>query len=145
MDIGTIVIHVTSGRPVVSRCEEAPTGIRLLPAANAAALAAQATLALDNQGVSLNEEGLYLSSDELQAAAIFPPMELPADAITYGAARTILYPDMIPNTGWQRVRRDVESGKLRVWRVGIGQDRRQYVSRADIMRLVDKRTVPALV
>jgi len=98
MDIGTIVIHLTCGRPVVSRCEDAPTGLHLLPAANAAELAAQATLVLQALGVSRDQDGLYLCSDQLQAAAVFPPLHLPDDAMTYGAARQLLYPATPPPT-----------------------------------------------
>lgn len=68
---------------------------------------------------------------------------LPADAITYGQARELLYPDASVNTGWQRVRRDAKAGKLRVWRIGIGQDSRYYLSRAEVVKLAEERTVSA--
>jgi len=139
MDIGMIVIHLAVGTPVVSRCEQAPTGTRLIAATNAAALAQAAQKVLHGQGVALHEDGIYLCSDQLQALAEFPPLVLPADAISFGDARAILYPDASYNTGWQRVHRDVEAGRLHVYRVGIGQSTRQYVSRADVQKLADRR------
>lgn len=139
MDIGMIVIHLAGGGAVVCRCEKERAGMRLTPAANAAELAAQAALALADQGVTLDEAGLYLCPDDLQLAAQLPPLTLPADSITFGAARALLYPEASSNTGWQRVHRDVKAGRLRVWRVGIGQDTRQYVSRAEVLGLVERR------
>ena len=140
MDIGTIALHVADGTPRVVRCEAAPQGLRLVLALNTALLTEQAQQALAAQGIAGDEDGLYLCPDELQAAAQFPALALPADAITYGTARTILYPDVSTNTGWQRVRRDVEAGHLRVYRVGIGQEMRRYVSRAEVMQRAEAQT-----
>lgn len=145
MDIGMIVIHFTGGRPIVSRCEEAPGGMTLVPALNAADLEAQAMRVMQGHGAPLDQDGVYLCTDQLQAAARFGPLTLPADAITYGTARQLLYPDASPNTGWQKVNRDVKAKKLRVWRVGIGQDTKQYLSRAEVLRLLEERTTPATV
>jgi hypothetical protein len=144
MDFGMIVIHVAGRRPVVARCEAVPGGTALVPAANAAALEDQAAQVLAGHGASLEQDGVYLCTDQLQAAAAFGPFVLPADAITYGAAQQLLYPDASPNTGWQRVNRDVKAGKLRVWRVGIAQETRQYVSRAEVMKLFEERGTSAV-
>lgn len=143
MDFGMIVIHVTGGRPVVSRCEEVPGGVALVAATNAAELEGQAARVIEGHGATLSQDGVYLCTDQLQAAAAFGPFVLPADAITYGTARQLLYPQASPNTGWQRVNRDVKAGKLRVWRVGIAQEIRQYVSRAEVMRLLAERGASA--
>lgn len=143
MDIGMIIIHVTGGKPVVSRCEEAPGGMALAPALNAADLEAQAMRVMQGHGATLDQDGVYLCTDQLQAAAQFGPLTLPADAITYAEARQLLYPDVSPNTGWQRVNRDAKAKKLRVWRVGFGQHTRQYLSRAEVVRLLEERRVPA--
>ncbi len=143
MDIGIVVIHVTGGKALVSRCEEAPNGVRLVPAANAADLEPQAATFMQGLNVSFDQDGIYVCSDALQAAAQFAPLTLPADAITYGQARQLLYPDVSVNTGWQRVRRDAKAGKLRVWRTGIGHESRYYLSRAEVLKLVEERTVAA--
>lgn len=143
MDIGIVVIHVTGGKPVVSRCEEAPSGVRLVPAANAAELEPQAALLLQELRAPLDEDGIYVCSNALQTAALFSPLVLPADAISYGQARQLLYPDTNANTGWQRVRRDARAGKLRVWRIGIGHDSRYYLSRSEVLKLLEERTVSA--
>src|SRR5262245_21629962 len=145
MDIGTIVIHLSQGTPVVSRCEEAPNGFRFVPATNAAELEDAARRVLTLQGVDLREDGLYLCPTELSEAAQLPPLAVPADAITFGAARAILYPDVSPNTGWQRVRRDVAAGQLRVYRVGNGVDVTRYVSRAQVLRLAQERAANSAV
>jgi hypothetical protein len=139
MNIGTIAIHLTHGTPLVSRCEEAPNGLRFVPATNAADLIDEARRVLELQGVDLDEDGLYLCPQHLSEAAQFPALALPADAITFGTARTILYPDVSTNTGWQRVRRDAEAGRLRVYSVGTGLDTTRYVSRAEVMRLAQAR------
>lgn len=144
MDFGMIVIHVTGGRPVVSRCEAVPGGVALVSATNAAALEDQAAQVIAGHGASLDQDGVYLCTDQLQAAAQFGPFVLPADAITYGAARQLLYPEASPNTGWQRVNRDVKAGKLRVWRVGIAQETRQYVSRSEVRKLLEERGASAV-
>lgn len=143
MDFGMVVIHLVSGKPVVSRCEEVPGGIALVPAMNAVALEAQAMRVLRDLQADFSQDGVYLCTNELQTDAQFGPFVLPADAITYGAARQLLYPETTANTGWQKVNRDVKAGKLRVWRVGIGQDTRQYLSRAEVLKLIEERTVLA--
>lgn len=139
MDIGMIVIHLAGGVATVSRCEDAPSGVRLVAALNAPALADQAAQVLLDQKVGLSEDGVYLCTDELQAAADFPPLVLPADAITFGEARKILYPEVSPNTAWQRVHRDMKARRFRVYRVGIGQGIRTYVSRSEIEALAEAR------
>lgn len=141
MDIGTVAIHLANGQPLVARCEEAPHGMRFVPAINASDLIDEARRVLAAQGVDLSEDGLYLCPIHLSEAAEFPPLALPADAISFGSARTILYPDVSTNTGWQRVRRDAEAGRLRVYRVG----RDRYVSRADVMQLAQERTAAPVV
>lgn len=143
MDIGMIVIHFTGGRPVVSRCEDAPGGTALVPALNAGDLEAHAMRVMHGHGAPLDQDGVYLCTDDLQAAAQFTPLTLPNDAMTFREARQLLYPDVTSNTGWQRVNRDVKAKKLRVWRVGTGPDVRQYLSRAEVLRLLEERTVPA--
>jgi len=143
MDIGMIVIHFTGGKPVVSRCEEAPGGMSLVPALNAADLEAQAMRVMQGHGAPLDQDGVYLCTDQLQAAAQFGPLTLPPDAITYGAARLLLYPDATPNAGWQKVNRDVKAKRLRVWRLGVGHDTRQYLSKAEVLRLLEERSVSA--
>lgn len=144
MDFGMVVIHVTGGRPVVSRCEEVPGGIALVPAANAGELEAEAARVIAGHRATLTQDGVYLCTDQLQAAAQFGPFVLPADAITYGTARQLLYPEASANTGWQRVNRDVKAGKLRVWRVGIAQETRQYVSRTEVLKLLEERGASAV-
>ena len=135
MDIGTVAIYLSSGRPLVARCEESPRGMTFVPAANAAVLEAAARRVLELDGVAMGEDGLYLCPDELIEAAEFPPITLPGDLITYAAARQLLYPDATPNTGLQRVRRDVQAGRLQAYRIGCGQEMRQFVSRAQVRQL----------
>jgi hypothetical protein len=63
--------------------------------------------------------------------AQFPPITLPGDLISYASARTLLYPDLeSKNTGLQRVWRDVQAARLRAYRIGLGHEMRQFVSRA---------------
>jgi hypothetical protein len=136
MDIGTIVIYVTDATPLVARCEDAPAqGYRFVPATNATALipAAQQVLALE--GVQGTEDGVYLCPLELMEQAEFPPLTVPGDLISFARARDILYPDLPPNTGWQRVRRDVNAGRLRAYRVELDADAREYVSRTAALQL----------
>jgi hypothetical protein len=66
-------------------------------------------------------------------------MTLPGDAITYAEARDILYPNLSPNAGWQRVHRDAEGGALQVYRVGSPQRVTRYVSRAQVLALAASR------
>jgi hypothetical protein len=135
MDIGTVAIYLSNGRPLVARCEESPRGMTFVPAANAAALEVAARRVLELDGVDMGEDGLYLCPDELIEAAEFPPITLPGDLIAYTAARQLLYPDATPNTGLQRVRRDVQAGRLQAYRIGSGQAMRQFVSRAQVRQL----------
>lgn len=136
MDIGAIALHLANGTPQVARCEEAPHGMRFVPAINAAELIDEASRVLAAQGVDLRDDGLYLCPNHLIERAQFAPVSLPADAISFGSARTLLYPEVSSNTGWQRVRRDVDAGRLRVYRV----DRERYVSRAEVMQFIGERT-----
>ncbi|NJO81560.1 MAG: hypothetical protein HC828_01535 [Blastochloris sp.] len=145
MDIGMVMIHVTNNKAIVSRWEEAQGGIVFIPALNAAALEHQALEVLEQcHHASLDHDGVYLCTDQLQEAAQFPPFSLPADAITYGEARRLLYPDVAPNTGWQRISRAVQARKLRVWRVGIAMDARRYLSRAEVMQLKEEESAVAV-
>lgn len=139
MDIGQIVVHLAHGVTTIARCDESPHGLRLTPAQNAEHLHEQARDWLVSQEIGLNEDGLYLCSDELQIEAQFPPITLPGDAITYAEARDILYPDLSPNAGWQRVHRDAEGGALQVYRVGSPQRVTRYVSRAQVLALAASR------
>lgn len=145
MDYGMIVIHVAGGRAIIARCEDVPGGTALVPATNAAELEHQAALVMKDHGAPLSQDGVYLCSNQLQATAEFGPFVLPADAIGFGAARQLLYPDATPNTGWQRINRDVKAGRLRVWRIGIAQETRRYVSRVEVTKLLDERDATAAV
>jgi hypothetical protein len=141
MDIGTVAIYLSQGTPLVARCEQAPHGVTFVPAINAADLVDAARRVLELDGVDLREDGLYPCPDELSAAAQFPPITLPGDLITYAAARDMLYPTVdSKNTGLQRVRRDVQAGRLRAYRIGSGLELRQFVSRAQVQALIAART-----
>lgn len=144
MDIGTVAIYLSHGSPLVARCEDAPQGMRFIPATNAGQLADAAQQVLVAQGVDMHDDGLYLCPNELIETAQFPPLSLPADAVTFGTARSLLYPDVSPNTGWQRVRRDVDAGRLRVYRVGRGLNTTRYVSRAEVVQLAQHHTASSL-
>lgn len=136
MDIGTVVIYVTDATPRVSRCEEAPFhGYRFVPATNAAALIPAAQQVLDIEGVPGGQDGVYLCPLELMQQAEFPPLTVPGDLISFARARDLLYPELPANTGWQRVRRDVNAGRLRAYRVELDADARDYVSRAAVLQL----------
>ena len=146
MDVGTIAIYLSDGTPLVARCDEAPHGLTFVPALNAPALVDAARRVLALEGVDLRADGLYLCPDELSAQAQFPPITLPGDLISYASARTILYPDVdSKNTGLQRVRRDVHAGRLRAYRIGSGQEMRQFVSRAQVLQLAAQLATPAAV
>lgn len=129
------LIRLTNGQPVVTRSDNMPNGVRFVPATNADELTDAVRRVLAAQGVALDDAGLYLCPTELHESAQFPPLALPADAITFGTARTILYPEVSTNTGWQRDHRLVDAGRLRVYRVGSGLDTTRSVSRAAVMQL----------
>lgn len=136
MDVGTIAIYLSGGTPLVARCDEAAGGLTFVPALNADALVGAAHRVLELEGVDLSANGLYLCPDELSAEAQFPPITLPGDLISLATARTLLYPEVdSKNTGLQRVRRDVQAGRLRPYRIGLGHELRQFVSRAQVLQL----------
>lgn len=145
MDIGMVVIHLVGGKAIVSRCDQAPGGLQLVPAGNADTLMAAAAAALVEDGVEMDADGIYLCPDQIQVEAQFPSLVLPADAISYGDARAILYPDVSYNTGWQRIHRDVKARTLRVYRVGIGPSIRRCVSRAEVLALAERRTPQVVI
>jgi len=139
MDIGMIVIQVANGTPIVVRCEAGADGTRPVPAGNAHELADQAARCLEAQGVMLDVDSFYLCCDELQSAAHFEPLPLPDDAMPYHTARSFLYPDVSPNDSWKLLHEDRKAGRLTVYRVGVGIDTRQYVSKAELVRLAEDR------
>lgn len=142
MDVGTIAIYLSGGTPLVARCDEASSGLTFVPALNANALVEAARRVLELEGVDLNADGLYLCPDELSAEAQFPPITLPGDLISFTTARTLLYPEVdSKNTGLQRVRRDVQAGRLRAYRIGLGHELRQFVSRAQVLQLAAQQAV----
>jgi len=137
MDIGMILIQVKDGAAQVVRCEEDGEGKRLVPAANVVELtdqAAEAVAAWFNR--TLDQDGLYLCTDQLQEAAEFPPLVLPADAITLGVAGRMLYPDVPQRERWKRVHELRTAPMLRIYRVGVAQGMTQYISRAAAKQLV---------
>lgn len=138
MDIGMIVIQVRNGVAIVARCETDREGDRLIPASNAEQLANTAARFVVGLGGTLDKDGIYLCSDELQAAAVFAPLELPDDAIPYHAARALLYPDVSPNDAWRLAHEHQKAGRIRVYRVGVATEMRQYVSRAAIVQLAGR-------
>jgi hypothetical protein len=139
MDIGMIVIQVANGTPIVVRCEAGDDGTRPVPAVNAQELVEQAAGCLQAQGVMLDVDGFYLCSDELQSAAHFEPLPLPDDARPYHTARSFLYPDVSPNDAWKLLHEDRKAGRLTVYRIGVGINTRQYVSEAELVRLMEHR------
>lgn len=138
MDIGMIVIQVVDGRPVVVRCEEDGEGKRLMPAMNAAELAERAARVVVVHGTSLDWDGVYLCTDELQAAAQFPPLALPEDAISLREASALLLPDGTQKERWERLSALRKATALRIFRVGIAEEIRQYVSRAEVVRIAER-------
>lgn len=141
MDIGMIIIQVQNGRAVIVRCEEDGDGVKLVPALNAQELEARAVRALSVQEVQLDQDGLYLATDNLQSDAAFPPLPLPKDVISYSAARQVLYPERMGEVGWECLRNDIRAGRLRVYRLGVGFETRQYISHAEVARLARQREV----
>lgn len=131
MDIGMILIQVKDGMAQVVRCEDDGEGKRLVPAANAAELTEQAARAVASWfNATLEQDGLYLCTDDLQAAAQFPPLALPDDAITLGAAGRLLYPDVSQRERRSRVDTIRTAPTLRIYRVGVAFEMTQYISRA---------------
>ena len=144
MDIGMIAIQLVDGVVQVVRCEYVDGNVQAVPARNTAALAQAARQALVAQGVPLDADGYYLCPDTLQAAAQFPPLPLPDDAITLGAACRLLYPDVPSNEAWRRFNAERARRSFTVYRTGVAQETRQYVSRAEVLRLMrEQRSVPA--
>jgi hypothetical protein len=118
MDTGDVVLHVVTGVPTVVRCEAATQGWSFIAALNASELCDGARQALEEQGIGLERDGLYPCPLELQTAARFPPLVLPSDLLTPAAARDMLYPDLSPKAGWERVHRAIQTGKLRAYTIG---------------------------
>ena len=139
MDIGMIAIQLGGGVARVVRCEHVGGEVQAVPARNTAALTQAARQALTAQGIALDVDGYYLCPDNLQAAAQFPPLPLPDDAITLGAACRLLYPDVAPNEAWRHFNAQRAHGTLTVYRMGVAQETRQYVSRAEVLRLVEEQ------
>jgi hypothetical protein len=136
MDIGSIVIHVVGGTPVVVRCEAAPGGgIQLVPATNTADLVAETRQALEAQAVRTDVDGLYPCPLALQRAAQFALLNLPADPISLSEAKDLLYPGVPYKAAWARVHRDVAAGRLRAYYVGAGGRPHRYVSRGEVLEL----------
>lgn len=133
MDIGMIVIHVQDGIAQVARCEEDGAGTRLVPAANAADLADQAARAVAGWfNRTLDQDGLYLCTDQLQAAAEFPPLPLPTDTITMREAGMLLAPHTSQQERWKQISALRKAATVRIYRVGTGPEVKQYVSRAAV-------------
>ena len=137
MDIGMIYIQVTGGTALVVRREEHGSDVRLVPAPNATELADQAARFVATLGGTLEQDGLYISSNQLQAAAAFPPLPLPADALGVGEAGSLLWPDASRGERWERLRALRDAGAVRIYRVGMGEAMRQYVSQAVVEHLAE--------
>jgi len=136
IDIGMIVIQVKGGSAIVTRCEFDGDQVQLVPAANAGQLAERAARVVAAQDGTLDEDGCSLCSDELQEAAVFPPLVLPNDAIPYHEARALRYPDVSANDGWRLLHDDQRVDRLRVYRTGVGIATRRFISRATIEGLM---------
>lgn len=145
MDIGMIVIVVADGVAVVSRCEDSPDGERYVPAHNAMDLAARAAETLTGRGIDLTENGVHLCTDQLQAAAEFPPLRLPDDAAPFRYARETLYPTLSQNEAWPHIHEDMKVRRFLVYRTGIGQEIRTFVSRSEVDALASARASEAAV
>ena len=105
MDIGMIVIQVKDGTALVVRCEEDGAGTRLVPASNTSEIADQAARAVAEWfDRTLDEDGLYLCTDQLQAAAEFSPLPLPTDTITMREAGMLLASNTSQQERWERIR-----------------------------------------
>lgn len=142
MDIGSIIIAVTSGTPRIVRCEAAPGGgTHLVSATNAAELDAATRENLAALGADLALDGLYPCPVHLREAAQFAQVVLPQDAITLAEAKDILYPGLEYKAAWARVHRDVAAGRLRAYSVGSASNPKRYVSRAEVVSLLDTPSV----
>lgn len=73
IDIGMVIIQVKGGGVIVARCESDGDQVQLVPAANAEQLAEQAVRVVTAQDGTLDEDGCYLCSDELQEGYSVPP------------------------------------------------------------------------
>lgn len=138
MDIGMIYIQVQGGTALVVRREEHGSDERLVPAVNAAELADDAARFVADLGGTLAQDGLYISSNQLQAAAAFPPLPLPADALGVGEAGRLLWPDASRGERWERLRALRDAGTVRVYRIGINEGTRQFVSWAAVTQVVER-------
>lgn len=139
MEIGVTLIQVKDGVAQVVRCEEDGAGTRLVPAVNAAELAdqaAQAVVAGFNR--PLDQDGLYLCTEQLQATAAFPSLPLPADAIGSGEAGSLLWPEASRGERWERLKALRDAGAVRVYRVGRGEGTRRFVAWGTVARLVGR-------
>lgn len=132
-----IYIQVQGGTALVVRREEHGSDVRLVPAPNAAELADQAARFVTTLGGTLEQDGLFICTNELQAAAAFPPLPLPADALGIGEAGRLLWPEASRSERWERLRALRDAGAVRVYRVGMGEAMRQYVSQAAVERLAE--------
>jgi hypothetical protein len=132
MDIGMILIQVQNGMAQVVRCEEDGAGTRLVPASNTPEIAGEIARVLGIRGITLAMEGLYLCTDQLQAAAEFSPLPLPTDTITMREAGMLLAPHTSQQERWERISALREAATIRIYRVGTGPEVKQYVSRAAV-------------
>lgn len=139
MDIGMIVVQLKEGVALVSRYEAGAEGATLVPAHNAADLTAAAAEVLARQQIALHGEGIYLCTDELQAAATFPPLEQPEDICSLREAERLLYPNATSGLAWEQLHEDMRARRIRTYRVGIGQNMRAFASRADVEALARAR------
>ncbi|HMQ30835.1 MAG TPA: hypothetical protein PKD53_08905 [Chloroflexaceae bacterium] len=131
MDIGLIVIQHKEGVAVVSRYEAGAEGATLVLAHNAADLTAAAAEVLARQQIALQGESIYLCTDELQAAATFPPLKQPEDICSLREAERLLYPNATSGLAWEQLE-DMRARRICTYRVGIGQNMRAFASRADV-------------
>lgn len=132
MDIGMILIQVQNSMAQVVRCEEDGAGTRLVPASNTSEIAGEVARVLDIRGITLAMEGLYLCTDDLQAAAEFSPLPLPTDTITMREAGMLLAPHTSQQERWKQISALREAATVRIYRVGTGPEVKQYVSRAAV-------------
>lgn len=140
MDIGMILIQVQDGMAQVVRCEEEGAGTRLVPASNAADLADQAARAVAEWfDRTLDQDGLYLCTDDLQAAAEFSPLPLPTDTITMREAGMLLAPHTSQQERWKQISALRKAATIRIYRVGTGPEVKQYVSRAAVAQFATGR------
>lgn len=138
MDIGMIYIQVQGGTALIVRREEHGSDVRLVPAPNATELAGQAARVVAGLGGTLDEDGLFICTNELQAAAAFPPLPLPADALGIGEAGRLLWPEASRSERWERLKAMRDARAVRIYRVGLGEAMRQYVSQAVVERLAER-------